>query len=174
MDKYGLYNETKSQWEYVISDTEPTVLPDNPADSIKAGSIFIVKTDVETNSDGTATSVSLDNYKQLKYNAIDSKTGELIIDGGFTYNSKVFSLRETAQLNLLGVQIKRNDPILPLTFNTRDNSDTEILTTPTEVDNFFMAALGAKKAHLDSGTALKDSVRAAVDVAGVDAVVDNR
>jgi len=130
--------------------------------------------DCELRWGATAEDDTLEGYKQLKYAEIDAKTGSLIVEGGFTYAGKKFSLKETAQLNLLGVQIKRNDPILPITFNNVDNTDTQVLATPTDVDNFFMSALGTKKGHLDSGTALKDSVRAAVDKAGVDAVIDNR
>jgi len=43
-----------------------------------------------------------------------------------------------------------------------------------EMSNFFLTALGTKKAWQDSGTALKQAVEAAVDEAGVDAVIDNR
>ena len=46
MNKYKLYNETKEQWEYVISETEPTLLPDNPSDTIKVGSLCVVESNV--------------------------------------------------------------------------------------------------------------------------------
>lgn len=120
--------------------------------------------------------VTLDEHKYVKNQAIDIRTGELIALG-FSHpptNSRQFSLSETAQLNLIGVEIKKNDQILPLTFNNIDNTDTLTLTTPAEVGALFMAALGTKKAHLDSGTALKDQVRAAVDFAAVDTIVDTR
>lgn len=112
-------------------------------------------------------------HKKNRFSEIDKRTGELI-DMGFTYDSKLFSLSNNAQLNLLGIDIKRNDGILPITFNTIDDLDEITFSTAADVDNFFMAALGTKKAHLDSGTALKLQVRNAIDKATVDAVIDNR
>jgi hypothetical protein len=37
-----------------------------------------------------------------------------------------------------------------------------------------MTALATKKAHQDSGTVLKNQVRDAVDIAAVNAIIDNR
>jgi hypothetical protein len=174
MEKYRLYNETKEQYETVISEGEPTVCPSDPADTIKEGSITVQELDVKTNPNNIATELNLANYKQLKFNAIDEKSGDLILSGGFNYGGIDFSLRLTSQINLLGVEIKRNDPILPITFNSVDNTQEIVLSTAADVDNFFMSALGQKKAFLDSGTALKDEVRAATDKTEVDAVIDNR
>jgi hypothetical protein len=38
----------------------------------------------------------------------------------------------------------------------------------------YLTALTTKKAHLDSGTALKDQIRAAADTSAVNAIIDNR
>jgi hypothetical protein len=38
----------------------------------------------------------------------------------------------------------------------------------------YLTALSTKKAHLDSGTALKNQVRAATTHNEIDAVIDNR
>lgn len=116
---------------------------------------------------------ALSGYKKLKFDEIDERTSELI-DLGFVYNTKTFSLSNNAQLNLLGIDIKRNDGILPITFNTIDDLSEETLTTAEQVDAFFMTALGSKKAHLDSGTALKLQVRNAADKDAIDAIVDAR
>lgn len=116
---------------------------------------------------------ALSEYKKLKFDEIDERTSELI-DLGFVYNTKTFSLSNNAQLNLLGIDIKRNDGILPITFNTIDDLSEETLTTAEQVDAFFMTALGSKKAHLDSGTALKLQVRNAADKDAIDAIVDAR
>lgn len=174
MDKYKIYCETEGKWVEVISDTPVTTCPNDAGHTVKADSSAIKDKKVKTNKEGAKTSVSLDNYKTLKMNEFDERTGELILNGGFTYNSKTFSLKHTAQINLLGVDIKKNSGILPVMFNTADNLDTETLNNATDVDNFFGSALLAKKGHLDDGNALKDSVRAAIDEAGVDAVIDNR
>lgn len=120
--------------------------------------------------------VSLDEYKKAAMERFDKRSGELIEQGGHNYNGKVFSLSRNAQINLLGIDSKRDVAgLLPLTLNTKDNLDTEVLNTPTDVSDFFMNALIAKKTILDIATlTLKNPVRAATDKAGVDAVIDNR
>jgi hypothetical protein len=173
MNRYKIYCETDG-WVEVIASTTPTVCPIDGTHTVNADSVTVVERDVQiTDGDYVADSVSLYDYKQLKFNEIDKRTEELIAQG-FAYNSKTFSLSNNAQINLLGVDIKRNDGILPLTFHTVDDMDEETFTTPEDLDNFFMIALASKKAHLDSGSALKVSIRNAVDRAAVDAVIDNR
>ena len=172
MDRYGLYNETKSQWEYVIADAVPTVLPNNPADTIRAGSVHIVEVDVKVN-DGTPVDVSLANYKALRFEEIDRRTGELI-SAGYTYATKQFSMSTSAQINISALNQSRDELTYPVNYNTIDDQDTYSVTDATDMHNMYLQALATKKAHLDSGTALKDSIRAATDEAGVDAVVDNR
>jgi hypothetical protein len=176
MNKYRVYNETTGQHEYGIFDTEPTVCPDNPSDTMRVGSPTIVESNIEV-GDGSAVITSLQNYKKLRFKEIDARTVELIAVG-FQFDNgngvKTFSMSNNAQINLLGVDMKRNDGILPITFHTTDDMDGETFTTPESVDAFFMTGLGTKKAHLDSGSALKVSIRTATDEAGVDAVVDNR
>jgi len=119
--------------------------------------------------------VSLSEYKQTKTDAIDDRSEELIL-AGYTYASKQFSLSSNAQTNILAMDTNRVDPAItyPITFNTIDDQDTYDVANATDMHGMFLTALGTKKAILDSGTALKNSVRAAVDKAGVDAVVDNR
>lgn len=173
MNKYKLYNETKSQWEFVIADSEPTVLPDNPSDTLRAGSVILIDEDVNTNPDGIATDVSLINYKALKNNSIDERTGELIV-AGHSYGGKVFSMSQNAQINMLGINESRDDITYPLSYSVIDNSETVDLVDATDVHNFYLNALGTKKSYLDSGNTLIDQVNASVDEAGVDAVVDNR
>ena len=90
MDIYKVYNETKSQWEEGIYDAYPVVCPVNPGDVMKPDSPVVVIGDVQTNPNGLPAIVSLDNYKLLRYHAIDTKTGELIAQG-FTWILK-FSL----------------------------------------------------------------------------------
>ena len=68
-----MYNETKDQWEFVISDAVPTVLPDNPADTVRAGSVSITHQDVKVN-DGTAKQLTLPNYKLLRFDEIVVET----------------------------------------------------------------------------------------------------
>jgi hypothetical protein len=171
MNKYKIYCEIDG-WVEVISSTEPTTCPNDVGHTVREDSLCITKIDVLL-SEGVATQVTLDEYKAFKFREIDVRTGDLISQG-FIYNTKLFSLSNNAQLNLLGVDIKRNDGILPITFNTIDDMDDVTFTTPEEVDTFFMTALASKKAHLDSGTALKLSVRNATTELEIDAIIDNR
>jgi hypothetical protein len=171
MNKYKIYCQTDG-WVEVIASAEPTQCPIDNAHTVITGSAAVVKTGIDS-FDGVATELTLDEYKQIKFKEIDRRTAELIAEG-FTYNSKVFSLSNNAQINLLGVDIKRNDGILPLTFNTIDDLDDITFTTAADVDSFFMVALATKKTHLESGNSLKVSIRNATTEAEVDAVVDTR
>ena len=117
--------------------------------------------------------VTLDEYKAIKNGAIDQRTGELIALG-FTYATKQFSLSESAQINILALDNTRTELTYPVTYNTIDDTETYDVVDAVDLHNMYLTALATKKAHLDSGTTLKDQVRLAVDKAGVDAVVDNR
>jgi hypothetical protein len=177
MDYYKLYNETKSQWEYVLSIAVPTVLPDNPGDTLKADSQTIEKADV-LYMDGRSVdpSVSLVDYKTLRYNEIDRKTGELI-SLGFEYpasSGNIFSFSENAQSNLLGAYSARDLMTYPFEWSTKDDSLVYSIADATEMSNFFMTALATKKARQDSGTALKIQINSAADRSAVDAIIDNR
>ena len=116
---------------------------------------------------------NLAEYKTYKYNSIDLRSGELIAQG-FVYNAKTFSMSANAQNNLLGTIIKKDVLTYPFAWNTKDNSETYQIADATDMDAFFMTALGTKKAHQDSGSALKALVTAATTVAEVEAVVDAR
>lgn len=117
----------------------------------------------------------LESAKALKIIAIDARTAELI-GNGFVYNSKNFSLSLSAQAKMIGTHEVKDSPALtyPIRWNTRKDDDAENIPDAATLDAFYLTALGTVRAHLDSGTALKDSVRAATTVAEVDAVVDNR
>lgn len=175
MDKYNLYNETTGAWEQVISDAIPTVLPDNPGDTLRAGSQVIVESNILYN-DGTPKQLTLPNYKLLRFNEIDRRTGELI-GGGFEYppaSGNVFSFSANAQSNLLGTYSAKELLTYPFNWSLKDDSAIYPIADATEMANFFLTALATKKAHQDSGTTLKQAVESATDEAGVDAVIDNR
>jgi hypothetical protein len=177
MDKYRVYCETHG-WQEVIASSEPTVCPVDAANELRAASAAIIERDVTENPDGVATSLTLDEYKELKTNAIDRVTGELI-SLGFEFppaSGKIFSLSTSAQTNILALDNTRDDPAMtyPISYNTIDDKDVYSVPDSVTLHNMYLTALSTKKSHLDSGTALKDLVRSAVDKAGVDAVVDNR
>jgi hypothetical protein len=174
MNKYRVYCETHG-WVEVISSSEPTVCPVSAGDTLRAGSTVITDSNVIENPDGIATELSLDDYKLLKHNAIDRRTGELI-SVGYTYATKQFSFSPNAQINILALDNTKDDPALtyPIVYNTIDDIDTYSIVDSADLHAMYLTALATKKAHLDSGTVLKDQVRSAIDKAGVDAVIDNR
>lgn len=119
---------------------------------------------------------NLSNLKLARYNEIDIKTGELI-SLGFEFPSasgNIFSFSTNAQSNLLGTFTAKDLLPYPFPWNTKDDELTYQIVDSTEMANFFMTALGTKKARQDSGSALKSQIRDAVNKAAVDAVIDNR
>jgi hypothetical protein len=110
-----------------------------------------------------------------KCKEIDARTDELIA-AGFTYDSKTFSLSQAAQSRLTGINQVRDDAAVtyPIVWNTLDDSDTLSIVDSAALLTFYLTAMGTYRTHVDSGTALKDDVRAATTIAAVDAVVDSR
>ncbi len=113
-----------------------------------------------------------------KISAVDSRTSELI-DDGFEYPASsgvYFSLSATAQSTLLQLDALRDEVSFsyPVKCNSKDNGAAYSLANSAAVLAFFLEAFDTLRGHLDSGTALKDSVRAATTAALANAVVDSR
>ena len=119
--------------------------------------------------------LDLNGYKDYRFTEIDSKTEEKI-KLGFSYQSKVFSLSANAQTNILALDNTRNDPAMtyPVGYSTLDDSEHYDVLDATDLHNMYLTALATKKAWVDSGTTLKDTVRAATTYTEVQAVIDNR
>jgi hypothetical protein len=116
----------------------------------------------------------LPEYRKRKIEAIDQKTVELI-EQGFVFSSKTFSLSREAQLNLIAMEGKKSiEGAFPAMWNTLDDLDTLIINNVTVWDAFYETAFGTKRFHLESGTALKDTVRAAATNAELDDITDPR
>jgi hypothetical protein len=133
------------------------------------------KTDIINFYNNITESDWLEIYKQERFEQIDSKTTELI-GQGYTYSGKQFSLSEDAQTNILALFTTKDDPILtyPIRFNTLDNLGFYDAIDSTTISNMYYTALATKKAHLDTGTALKDQIRNAVTKNDIDSINDNR
>lgn len=127
----------------------------------------------------------LADLKEKKMQEFDVRTAELIGEG-FTYSAKVFSLtpqmqeyaaaiRATiADHRVLRTEVAFEAAFFPVVFNTIDNMDKISLATMVTFESFHDAIVDGVRTHEDSGTALKDLVRAAANKAEVDAVVDER
>ena len=119
--------------------------------------------------------VDLVAYKAVRNDVIDARTRELIALG-FTFSAKQFSLSANAQASMMGAHQIRDDPAFayPLNWNTIDDKDVLLIADSATLHSFYLTGVGAYRGHKDSGTSLKDQVRAAANPAAVDAVVDNR
>ena len=62
----------------------------------------------------------------------------------------------------------------PLKWNSLDGVSVLSLGDAADVEAFYIAFFDATRAVEDSGTVLKDAIRAAADQAALDAVVDTR
>lgn len=116
--------------------------------------------------------------KTQRMNEIDARTDQLF-EQGFQYppdSGKVFSLSVRSQLKITNAWLARDEPgfTYPVRWNTRDNTDAHEMADATALNAFYMTAIGTARAYCDSGTALKDQIRAATTSAEVNAVVDNR
>ena len=60
----------------------------------------------------------------------------------------------------------------PVTITTKDDDSYSLVQT--DLSSFVGTGMAIKQTHLDSGRNLKISVKAATDINGVNAVVDNR
>ena len=117
----------------------------------------------------------LDMLIHLKCEEINDKTGDLI-SLGYSFAGKTFSLSANAQTNLIALFATKDNAALtyPIEFNTLDDLDNYYAANAPAIEGMYLTALGTKKALLDSGSVLKDAVRASTTKADVDLVIDNR
>jgi hypothetical protein len=120
----------------------------------------------------------LPDVKRARCRLVDERTTELITQG-FEFppeSGNVFSLSAEAQSNLLGLKTMASDPgfTYPVEYNLLDDSGTYSIPDEATALAFYATAVATKRARLDSGTAIKNQIRAAVSETEVLAVEDNR
>jgi len=117
----------------------------------------------------------LSEYKHIRYVEIDDKTEELILTG-YTFAGKQFSLSANAQTNILALYTTKDHPAIsyPISYNTKDDEEVFNIPDASTLEGMYLTALGTKKAYLDSGTSIKEAIRAAITKAEVDAIIDPR
>lgn len=120
----------------------------------------------------------LSKNKEDRIKAIDKKTDSLI-EAGFEYppsSGIIHSASQESQLSISGVHQMRDDPAMtyPIRFNSKDDLSYYDVTSSTDIHNMALTAFGHVKGCIDSGTTLKDQIRAATNQAELDAIVDNR
>lgn len=114
---------------------------------------------------------ALPAYRQAVVVSVDRET-ERRIALGFEYPASsgyVFSLSETAQINILGVNSFASDFTYPYAIRTLDDVEAYALVDVADARGFVGAAFIAKETRLGTGRAVKAAVMAAVDAAAVDA-----
>ena len=125
-----------------------------------------------------ATFNDLQAVKDARGKEIDQHTRQLI-SKGFEFppaSSMIFSLSSNAQTSLIAADGARNDPEFnyPVNWNTIDDGQVFQIPNAVTLHAFYLTALGTVRGWLDSGTAIKDQIRAATTPAEVAAVPDNR
>ena len=120
----------------------------------------------------------LGQHKLERYIAIDVRTDELISEGfefpdGYEH---YYSLSAEGQLNILGAYTAKDSPYFayPIKWPTiLDDYELSINNAAT-LEAFYLTAVGTVRVVRDSGTVIKEAIRAATTTAEVDAIVDPR
>jgi len=115
--------------------------------------------------------VSFQEYKQVRYDAIDTKTKSLIA-AGFVYDNETFSLSHDAQSNWAALKNNSGDFTWDKNISTINNNTYSLALA--NLVAFWTACNNAINGHLDSGRVLKKSVFDAANEAAVDVVTDVR
>lgn len=170
MDKWRLYNETLGQYEYVIASSEPTRCPSNQDDVLRVGSCVIIEEDIKVN-DGTPKELTLDEYKQLRYNEIDAKS-MIMLDNGFTHEGQQFSLSIYAQTNWHALMDEKSQFTFPKDISRKNNS--KHVLSEDKVSVLWHDGKNYVENILNEGRNLKQQVFESDNKASVDAIIDNR
>ncbi len=135
---------------------------------IRYSGALVVDTFKRTSQD----SVRLDDLKQGKILAIDSRTQELIVQG-FIFESTSFSLSSNAQMNWIRMYAGKTFLTFPMNVSTKNNNKHEILNED-DLSQFCLTAMNTVQSYIDSGNDLKEQVNDATSPSQLDAVFDSR
>ena len=117
--------------------------------------------------------LDLAEYKSYRYAEFDERTKELILNG-FIYKSLCFSMSASAQENILELEYLSASNTYPIPYSTKDDSVHYDVIDEADLHAMFAAESSTKRGYIDSGTALKDQIRAAIDAMAVSLIIDNR
>jgi hypothetical protein len=118
----------------------------------------------------------LPTLKKRMFVFIDKKTRDLIARG-FEFGGMHFSLTDNAQKTLLGLKALCDDPTMtyPVRYNALNDEDGSILlNNATDVCNIFLSGHRAFRLAWDSGTDLKERIRAATTLEELKRIIDTR
>lgn len=158
-----LLHVTKNGVDYIMNRIVPTAVHMNSGESFP-----------KTDSGWTITRQSLEETKRLRIETIDAKTQE-VINRGFTYDGKQFSLSGNAQSNWNSLVSRLLSGKLTFPYNVTTIDDDEYTIQSLQSFNDFIdAAVYVVGYNIAYGRSLKLAIKAATNYAGIDAVVDPR
>ena len=115
---------------------------------------------------------NIDSLRAVCRTTVDEKTGELIALG-FSHSSNTFSLSRNAQINWLGLDMKKAALTYPYEITTKDDLAYSI-ADQAELQTMIDKAFIAKETPIVSGRALKLSINVAADKDALNLImVDN-
>ena len=178
--KYRVWDTVDEVWDFGWGIEEPTVCPSHPTHGIDPTKTSVVEEADTTTviSDYLPNTFTLEETKKCKCDSIDVRTKQLI-STGFEFppeSGQYFSLSLPAQINFTNLDRLRDDPILtyPISVNTLDDQGMLEIPDSATMRLFFLSGMAVAKGAPDSGTALKNQVRACTTKAEVEAIVDPR
>lgn len=121
----------------------------------------------------------MSKLRQLAFKRTDERTTGIIFAGGFEYplnSGDIYSLSERAQLRFIGAHRSRDLPTFgyPLVINTKDDMKSIELQDAAQLDDFYLHALAAIRAYIDTQNPIKAQIRAATTPQEIRAVNDPR
>lgn len=157
-------------------------LAEGAPEPVEGGGLYFDSADYETycqahraEYDAWRAKIELPGVKETAFDTIDARTSQLINEG-FRYAEQQFSLSLASQSSYTSLYALRDTNVLtyPVRINTIDDKATCELQSAIAVEGFYQIMVGTYRAHLDSGTQLKDRVRLAQSIAEVAAIFDAR
>ena len=180
VDDFGVTPDIACLWKTIsMQEFDATVVDINVNVSEHGVVDFIFDDDYSANDGATLVAVVAGHQlvvaKHRKIGAIDRRTEELI-GMGFIYGGVACSLSIPSQSKMTAAHQIKDHPYFayPVEWNSIDDSSTYSIASAADMDMFYLTAIGTIRARLDSGTSLKNLVRAAALVAEVEGIVDPR
>jgi hypothetical protein len=115
---------------------------------------------------------TLEQKRNQKLAEVDNNT-QLLINEGFPFSNKIFSLSGEAQINWTNMFIAKSLLSYPLEISTKDNG-VHTFDDVNQVSSFYATGIAAVKAMLDSGRSLKQQIIAAQTEEELDLINDAR
>lgn len=119
--------------------------------------------------------ITLAELKELKIKEVDQKTTD-IINEGFEFDNKTFSLSMAAQSNWTNIKSNKNVfvamSLFPIQISTLD-SDLYFLQD-TDVDTFWASGLNKVKYAYSTGGSIKKLIKDALTKIDLEQIIDNR